>query len=174
MIRSNAKSGFATVALLGLFAVFQGASAAELVKLEGKVSVNRGDGFEPGKQGMVLKAGDQVLVGDESAASLVYADPGCVFEIPETSVTTVSDTAPCVSGQTTALGEPALAIPAATNGEGENNLTPLYVMGGAAIIGSAALIINEASKGNSGTGAGVGDGDGDGHVGGGGPPVSVE
>lgn len=154
MKRIIAKSGFATLTLLGLFAVSQTATAAELVKLEGKVSVNRGDGFEPAKQGMVLKVGDQVLVGKESAASLVYAEPGCVFEVPEASVVTVSDVGPCIPGQTTALGESALVTPAAT--DGGSDLTPLYVMGGGAVIGATALIINEASNGN-------GDGNGNGN-----------
>jgi len=159
MITTIAKSGFASLALLALFAVSQTATAAELVKLEGKVSVNRGDGFEPAKQGMVLKAGDQVLVGKESAASLVYAEPGCVYEAPEASVTTVSDVGPCIPGQTTALGESAFATPVATDGSG-SDLTPFYVMGGAAVIGATALIINEASKGNGGSGNGNGSGNG--------------
>jgi hypothetical protein len=145
MKRIIAKSGFATLTLLGLFAVSQTATAAELVKLEGKVSVNRGDGFEPAKQGMVLKVGDQVLVGKESAASLVYAEPGCVLEVPEASVVTVSDVGPCIPGQTTALGESVFVTPAATDGT-TGDLTPFYVMGGGAVIGATALIINEASK----------------------------
>ncbi|MFO0991293.1 MAG: hypothetical protein U1E67_05120 [Hyphomicrobiales bacterium] len=127
--------------------------AAELVQLEGKVSVNRGDGFEPAKQGMVLKPGDQVLVGKESAASLVYAEPGCVFDIAEASVVTVSDVGPCVPGQTTALGQSALVTPTATNDDDDDNrLTPLYIMGGGAIIGSAAFMIYEANKGSGSPG----------------------
>ena len=167
MIKIIAKSGFATLALLGLFAVSQTATAAELVKLEGKVSVNRGDGFESAKQGMVLKVGDQVLVGKESAASLVYAEPGCVFEVPEASVVTVSDVGPCIPGQTTALGESVFVTPAATDG-GDTDLTPFYVMGGVAVIGSAALIINEASKdsGNRPPRPGAGPGNGGGCIGG--------
>lgn len=158
MITNIAKSGFAALALLGFFAVSQTATAAELVKLEGKVSVNRGDGFEPAKQGMVLKAGDQVLVGKDSAASLVYAEPGCVYEAPAASVTTVSDVGPCIPGQTTALGQSAFVTPTAT--DGETDLTPFYVMGGAAVIASAGFIINEASKNDGG------NGNGDGTVGG--------
>lgn len=146
MIRSIAKASLATAALLGLFAVYQGAMAAELVQLEGKVSVNRGDGFEPAKQGMVLKPGDQVLVGKESSASLIYAEPGCVFDIAEASVVTVSDVGPCIPGQTTALGESALVVPAAT--DGGTDLTPFYVMGGGAIIGTTAFVISEANNGN--------------------------
>jgi hypothetical protein len=160
MIRNYAKSSLATVALIGLFAVSQVATAAELVKLEGKVSVNSGDGFQPGKQGMVLKAGDQILVGKDSAASLVYADPGCVFDVPEATVVTVSDVGPCIPGQTTVLGESALATPVATEGDG-SDLTPFYVMGGIAVIGTAAFIISEGNN-HDGSGAGIGDGDGDG------------
>jgi hypothetical protein len=164
MINKTAKTSLAAVAMLGIFAASHGLAAAELVKLEGKVSVNRGDGFGPATLGMVLKPGDQVLVGKESAASLVYAEPGCIFEVAEASVVTVSDVGPCIPGQTTALGESAFVTPTATTGADADDpdLTPLYVMGGGAIIASTAIIINESNSNN-----------GDGNGGGGGPPGSV-
>ena len=158
MISKIATTGLAAIALLGISAAVQSVSAAELVKLEGKVSVNLGDGFAPAKLGMVLKPGDQVLVGTESAASLVYAEPGCVFDVPAASVVTVTDVGPCVPGQTTALGQSAFAMPTATQGDDDDGrLLPFYIMGGGAILGSTAFIINEASKSNGG-----GDGNGGG------------
>ena len=50
-----ATTSLAAMALLAFCAVSNSVSAAELVKLEGKVSVNRGDGFGPATLGMVLK-----------------------------------------------------------------------------------------------------------------------
>lgn len=166
MIRNIANSSLATIAFLGIFAVSQDVVAAELVQLEGKVSVNRGDGFEPAKQGMVLKPGDQVLVGKESAASLVYAEPGCVFDIAEASVVTVSDVGPCIPGQTVVEGKGALVTPTQAmsqdrnycdhddnaNDDDNNQCLPFYIMGGGAIIGSAAFMIYEAGKGNESSG----------------------
>jgi len=167
MIRNFARSSLATLALFGIISVSHGALAAELVKLEGKVSVNRGDGFEPAKQGMVLKAGDKVLVGEDAAASLVYADPGCVYEIAPASVVTVSEVGPCIPGQSLAEGKSVLVTPTqGTPGDDDDpDLTPLYIMGGGAIVGTVAFMIYETTNND--------DGDGDGGGGGGvGGPVS--
>lgn len=163
MKKTLLKSGLAACALVALVA---SAGAAELVQLEGKVAVNSGDGFVPGKPGMVLKAGDQVLVGEKSTASLVYADPGCVFEVAASSLVTVSDVGPCVPGQSTALGESVFVQPTATEPTYTDgpDLTPFYIMGGGAIIGSAAFMIHEATNNN-----GSGNGNGGGGPGGPGP-----
>ena len=162
MINRIARTSLAAMALLGISAVSFSVSAAELVKLEGKVSVNRGDGFGPATLGMVLKPGDQVLVGDESAASLVYAEPGCVFDVPEASVVTVSEVGPCVPGQTTVLGQSAFALPTATSGDDDDDhLLPFYIINNNTAIGATAFIINEASKGN-GNNNGNGNGNGGG------------
>jgi len=176
MIRNIVKSSFLTLALFGAFAVSQGATAAELVKLEGKVTVNRGDGFEPATQGMVLKVGDQVFVGEKSAASLVYANPGCVFEAAPASVVTISDVGPCIPGQTVMQGKSALVIPTQdstqdnnnacdTSDDGHNECLPFFVMGGAAVIGTIAAFAtvsgNDEGTGRNGSGGGI--------IGGGGP-----
>jgi hypothetical protein len=164
MMKKNATTSLAAMALLGFCAVSNSVSAAELVKLEGKVSVNRGDGFGPATLGMVLKPGDQVLVGNEGAASLVYAEPGCVFDVPEASLVTVSEVGPCIPGQTTVLGQSALAMPTATHDDDDDRLLPFFIMGGGAVIGATAFIINEASSNNNNNGNGNGNGGGFGGV----------
>jgi len=164
MIRNFARSSLATLALLGIISVSHSALAAELVKLEGKVSVNRGDGFEPAKQGMVLKAGDKVLVGEDAAASLIYADPGCVFEIAPASVVTVSEVGPCIPGQSLAEGKSVLVTPTqgTPSDDDDPDLTPLYIIGGGAVIGTAAFIITQADeKDNQGGGGDDDDGPGE-------------
>lgn len=157
MIRTIAKPSLAAFALLAILAIPESAYAVELVKLQGKVSVNRGDGFEPAKQGMRLKTGDQVLVGKDGVASLIYEKPGCIFEVPAASVITVKKAAPCTPGQTTSLGKSVFARPAAVTGN-EPDLTPFYVMGGGALLGTIAFYLSER---NEGDGGGSGD-DGDG------------
>lgn len=179
MINKITKTSLAAMALLGICAASHNVAAAEqvkaaqLVKLEGKVAVNSGDGFVPAKLGMVLKPGDQVLVGEKSAASLVYAQPGCVFEAAPASVVTVSEVGPCVPGQTVVQGKEALVTPtqaSTRNGnycydsnDDDNRCLPFFLMGGAAVIGATAFIISEASDNNGG-----GDGN-DGGPGGPGP-----
>jgi len=163
MINRIAKTSLAAVALLGICAVSHGVVAAELVKLEGKVSVNSGDGFGPAKLGMVLKPGDQVLVGEKSTASLVYANPGCVFEAAPASVVTVSEVGPCIPGQTLVQGKGALVTPTQATtqdrnycyddaNDDDNKCLPFFVMGGAAVIGATAFIIHEASNDSGGDG----------------------
>lgn len=167
MISRTAKTGLAAVALLAIFAVSDIAAAAELVKLEGKVSVNLGDGFVPAKLGMVLKPGDQVLVGEKSTASLVYANPGCVFEASPASVVTVSEVGPCIPGQTVVQGKGAFVTPTQATTQDRNycyddanddddTCLPFFLMGGAAAIGATAFIINEASNDGSGSSSGPG------------------
>lgn len=149
MIKSIAKSSLAAIALLGILAFPESASAVELVKLKGKVSVNRGDGFEPAKQGMKLKTGDQILVGKDGVASLIYEKPGCIFEVPAASVVTVKKAAPCAPGQTTSLGKSVFARPAGVTSDGPD-LTPFYVMGGGAILGTIAFYLSERKEGDGG------------------------
>jgi hypothetical protein len=139
MTRNLSKTSAAVAAILGLFAATEFAAAAELVRVEGKVSVSRGGGFETASQGMMLQAGDKVLVGEESSASLLYADPGCVFEVAPASIATVAESAPCVSGESVSQGESVFVTPVQDQPPvGEVNMTPLYVMGG---IGFAGTVV---------------------------------
>ncbi len=166
MTRSLWKTGAAGVALFSFFAATGFVAAAELVRAEGKVSVNRGGGFEPASLGMVLKAGDKVLVGEGSSASLMYAEPGCVYEVAPASVATVSDVGPCVTGEAVSQGESVFATPVLSDeGPTDTNLTPLYVMSGLAAVGTVAAYF---SIDNNNTNDHASDGSGEGEP----PPVS--
>lgn len=137
-----------TLSLSALFAAFLAcgtATAADLVNVQGKVTVNRGDGFIPAVEGMALKPGDQILVSEKSTASLIYADPGCVFEAAPTSVVTVAEIGPCVPGEATALGKSVLITPAAYS---DHDYTVLYIVGGAVLLGTAAYLIFDSGDGN--------------------------
>jgi len=149
------RSAFSLTALCAALLSFGTATAAELVNIQGKVAVNHGDGFIPAAEGMTVRPGDKVFVGDKSSASLIYANPGCVFEAAPTSVVTVTELGPCAPGETTALGEPAIATPASYS---DHDYTVLYIAGGAALLGGAAYLLTKNGNGN---GNGDGDGDGD-------------
>jgi hypothetical protein len=149
MTRNLSKTSAAVAALFGLFAATGFAAAAELVRVEGKVSVNRGVGFEPASQGAILKPGDKVLVGEGSSASLLYAEPGCVFELASASVITVAESAPCVAGESVSQGESVFVTPVQDQPPpGEVDMTPLYVMGGGAFVGTVVgfIAINEQNN----------------------------
>jgi len=142
MTRSLSTTSAAVAAVLGLFAATGFAAAAELVRIEGKVSVSRGGGFEPASQGMMLQAGDKVLVGEESSASLLYAEPGCVFEVTPASIVTVAESAPCVSGESVSQGESVFVTPVQDQPPIGTDMTPLYVMGGLGIVGTVVGFVS--------------------------------
>ena len=164
MTRNLLKTSATVAAMFGLFAAT--GFAAELVRVEGKVSISRGDSFEPASQGMMLRSGDKVLVGERSSASLLYAEPGCVFEVAPASVVTVTESAPCVTGESVSQGESLFVTPVQDQPPvGEVNMTPLYVMGGIGLTGTVVGFIAIHQENND-------DNDDDDGVGGE-PPVSV-
>jgi hypothetical protein len=72
---------------------------ATLTKIEGerKVMVNGGEEFKPAVEGMRLKAGDRILVQDDSSAELKYDDE-CEDGAEENQIMTVPDMSPCAGG----------------------------------------------------------------------------
>ncbi len=91
---------FATIGLLGLGLAF-GAQAAEAPKTnsavtaaEGKVLVNTGKAFSPAAIDMRLKAGDRVMVQNDSEATITF-DDGCKLHIEENKLVTVPDKSNC-------------------------------------------------------------------------------
>lgn len=94
------------VALLGLGLAFGAAAqtpsppvpdpSATLTEIGGKhkVMVNEGKEFLPAKEGMRLKAGDRIMIGDDSEATIKFDDE-CERELDENKIVTVSDRSPC-------------------------------------------------------------------------------
>jgi hypothetical protein len=64
---------------------------------DGKVMVNAGEEFKPAIEGMRLKAGDRILVQDDSEAKIQYDDE-CQDEAEENQIMTVPDRSPCAGG----------------------------------------------------------------------------
>jgi hypothetical protein len=90
-------------ALLGLAFAASAAAAdapapnATLTDVDGKVSVNQGDGFNPASENMRLKPGDRVMVQDDSTAKLKFDDE-CEFTADENKIVTIPGTSPCAGG----------------------------------------------------------------------------
>jgi len=72
------------------------AQAARLEELHGKVSVNRGSGFELVTGATVLNVGDAVMASPDASARIAYAD-GCAIPVKPGIVTTVAAQSPCSS-----------------------------------------------------------------------------
>jgi hypothetical protein len=71
--------------------------AATVEPVQGALSINHGQGFEPVGSPMAAKAGDSVMVSPGGAATVVY-DDGCKVDIQPGSVTTIAPLSPCASG----------------------------------------------------------------------------
>ena len=73
---------------------------ARLTNVEGKVYVNTGNGFTPVNGPVELSKGDRVMVGEKGAASIGYYLAACDVMLTSSSMTTISEKAPCKSGST--------------------------------------------------------------------------
>ena len=115
------------------------AQATVLSSIEGAVSVNSGNGFQPASIGSALAPGDRVRTGDGSA-SILY-DNGCSTKVGPQKVTIVFSEPPACNvgglkdGVVMTPAEPPAATPL---------LGGLLVVGGA--IGLAAAIAGHGEK----------------------------
>ena len=103
----------------------------------GKVLVNQGKGFVPVSGPLSLKAGDTVMVGEESFATVSYSE--CSVALTSPTVFSVSEKAPCAKGEKVASVAGAFITPAADMDPGcagafcgAPALLPLLLVGGAA------------------------------------------
>jgi hypothetical protein len=78
---------------------------ASIADMKGKVLVNAGSGFVPAEAGMALSAGDKILVGKDSFASIAY--PECTIAVEKPGVTSVVSAPVCDLGANAAVITPA-------------------------------------------------------------------
>jgi hypothetical protein len=71
--------------------------AATVQSVQGQVSINRGQGFQPINGAAELKAGDSVIVSPGGSASVSYPD-GCNVGLQPGAVMTIADLSPCAAG----------------------------------------------------------------------------
>lgn len=96
---------FTVLSVLAACAVLAGgveaaSPVAQLTNVEGKVYVNKGNGFTPVKGTVELSKGDRVMVGEKGAASVGYYLAGCDVMLASSSMMTISEKAPCKGGST--------------------------------------------------------------------------
>lgn len=108
--------------------------AAEIVAAEGKVLLNRGEGFVAVSAQTPLAVGDQLMVGSESSAELAYAAAGCTLTVSAGSLLRITAEPPCKKGESVAMAGQAIITPAFFGGSNDNSrllaLAPIVVVTG--------------------------------------------
>ncbi len=127
--------------LIATVSVAQAANSVAVIgDASGKVMVNSGKGFVPVKGSFALGAGDKVLVGENSFATISYAE--CAVSLSKPTVFSVTKTAPCLAGEKSALAEGVFIAPVADAG-GDTYVAPfpwplvLLIVGGGTAIACA-------------------------------------
>ncbi len=93
---SAAAAAFALLAGYGI-AHADGTSQASITAVNGTVLVNQGQGFRPAAPGLLLHAGDRVIISAQGGARLMYAG-GCGVNLAPGSMATIGALAPCKVG----------------------------------------------------------------------------
>ncbi len=135
--RAAARALMSAVVVASLFAT--NVEAVTLSNVEGAVSVNRGDGFQPASIGSTLSSGDRVRASASGSANIVYEN-GCSARVAPNQVVAVLAAPPVCQGASLKDG-PAFA-PA---------FSPDPLLAGAVVVGAAAGLAVALSDNNSTT-----------------------
>ena len=126
-VDAMARPSFLCVSLIGGSLLLVSASwAATIEPVQGNLSLNRGQGFQPINSRIDANVGDTVVVGPGGAAAVTYSD-GCKVSVQPGAVTTIAPLSPCASGSMA----------------DDNNQNGLYFLGVAAGFGLAGFGIYE-------------------------------
>lgn len=115
---------------------------AQLSNVEGKVYVNKGNGFTPVKGTVELSKGDRIMVGEKGAASVGYYLAGCDVMLTSSSMTTISDKAPC-------KGKSSLPTQGLTSGEGMGIGPIVPIVGIATMTGLGIAVATDSDSNNN-------------------------
>lgn len=114
---------------------------AQLTNVEGKVYVNKGNGFTPVKGTVELSKGDRIMIGEKGAASVGYYLAGCDVMLTSSSMTTISEKAPCKGGST-------MSTQGLVFGEG-SSIGPLVpIVGVATMAGLGVMVASDSDRRN--------------------------
>jgi hypothetical protein len=130
----------ATTATMMLAAPAFAASApvAQLQAVNGKVLVNQGQGFVPAQGLVALNAGDKIMVGKDSSASVVYTAANCSVDVAAATVMSIAAKAPCAEGETIGAIDSVFVHSAAADGGA--GYVPIVVIGGLLVAGGTMAI----------------------------------
>ncbi|HWX85053.1 MAG TPA: hypothetical protein VNZ48_15765 [Xanthobacteraceae bacterium] len=86
------------VSVIGCALLFASAAGAATVEpVQGNLSLNQGQGFQPVNSRVKANVGDTVVVGPGGAAAVTYPD-GCKVQVQPGAVTAIAPLSPCASG----------------------------------------------------------------------------
>ena len=136
------------------------AGVAKIDAVDGKVLVNRGAGYEAVASGTLLNAGDKVMVGDKSSATISYFSAKCSISAEASSLVTISTKAPCKKGEVMGAVDSVFATPVADMdppaAAAFPMALPLLLVGGAAVGITTLVLVSDGNdsggdNGNSAT-----------------------
>jgi hypothetical protein len=128
-VNTMARRSVLRLSVIGCSLLLVSASwAATIEPVQGNLSLNQGQGFQPVNSRVNANVGDTVVVAPGSAAAVTYPD-GCKVTVQPGAVTTIAPLSPCASG--------SLAD------DNNNNSNGLYFLGVAAGFGLAGFGIYE-------------------------------
>lgn len=111
---------------------------ATIDKINGKVMVNEGKAFAPGRLQQRLKPGDRVMVLEKSNATIVF-DDDCRLNIEANKLVVVPDRSTCAGGYLAEQGiNPGGSGAIGSAGSGGSGLLPLAI--GAVVV---AVVLDE-------------------------------
>jgi hypothetical protein len=113
--------------LLAVSTASAAVNVAQLSQTQGKVLVNHGSGFQPANGLVSLNVGDKIMIGKEGSAALSYGGADCTVSLAPSSVTTVTEMAPCKAGETVAAIDSVIVTPAKGKGGGYGGGGAQYV-----------------------------------------------
>jgi len=143
----RARAYMSAAVVAALFAT--NVEAVTLSNIEGAVSVNHGDGFQPAAIGTTLSSGDRVRAGAGGSANIVYEN-GCSTRIGPNQVAVVLAAPPSCAGASLKDG-PAFA-PAAFGNE--------TLIAGGLVVGAGVGVAVALSNNNGNNDPGLSSGGG--------------
>jgi hypothetical protein len=138
----RARTYVSAAVIAALFAT--NAAAVTLSNVEGTVSVNQGNGFQPASIGTTLSSGDRVRASANGSANIVY-DNGCSTRVAPSQVAVVLATPPACQGASLKDGGAAAFGPA---GFGTDTLLVGGLLVGAGV-GVAVAVSNDNNSNSS-------------------------
>jgi hypothetical protein len=127
---------------------------AEATGLHGKVLVNHGKGFEVATGSVLLNAGDRLMVGEKSSATVNYLNVKCTVSASNSTVLTVAAVAPCKSGTVVGSIDNVFATPVADPVDA-GFVPPVFpilpvLVGTAVVVGGGYLLLRNCRNSVSG------------------------
>lgn len=119
---------------------------AALSEIKGEVLVNQGESYVSAQEGMLLNAGDQLMVMEGGKARIEYAD-GCLHKLNGNELLRISEQSTCVSNVAKQTG------PQYTQLGGPQNNGGALAVGVAGVAGLIAVLTKD-DKNNNITGTG--------------------